>query len=216
MPFSCEDVPAEPRNPLMATLSARPRFAVCDACTHGTGLVATEDIGANEIVAVYPMDFIVTDFPTFYYAWTPYSSCMPHTYEMKIKSSYFDAIVVGVPSASKKHAPFAKAHFINDVKQRPGIPTRAEYERDAKRHANVNFVDCVDLVVAQTLKPIAKGTELLTAYGYSYWAPSVPQIAKCVIAAGLREAVSQLLQLQLSSAAKEASFAQRRHCARLT
>jgi len=193
MAFSCEDVPREARNPLTATLSALPRFTVCDTCTHGRGLVATEDVGADEVIAVYPIDFVVSGFPTFYYAWSPYHSCMPHTYIMEIDSAYFGSVIRGVP-ASREHAPFAKAHLINDVKQRPGIPTRREYERDAALHANVAFIDCLDMVVAQTIKPVAKGSEFLAAYGHSYWAPSISDIAKRCIEAGIRTAVRHSLQ----------------------
>lgn len=198
MAFSSDDVPRESRNPLLATLHARPRFVVRDDCAHGTGLVASEDVGANEVVAVYPIDFVVGTGFTFYYAWTAYDSCMPDTYTMEIDSAYFGTVVRCRPSSGPGvHGPFAKAHLINDVKQGPGIPTRREYERDASVHANVAFVDCTDLVVAETTRPVAKGTEFRASYGYTYWAPSIAGIAERAVASGIREAVTQALRTSL-------------------
>ena len=189
--FTSDHIPRDRRNPLLSTLAGTPKFQIAE-CTHGRGLVATEDIPANEVVAVYPMDYIVGT-TTFYYAWARYNQRMPDRYTMEFQSPYFGATVRGVPSTAP-HTAFAHAHLLNDVKQTVGVPTRSEYEQDAKKHANVAFVDCSDMIVAETLRPVSKGDELLVAYGYTYWAPSVEGIAFRAIAAAVYTAVSTELE----------------------
>jgi len=188
--FTCDHIPRDPRNPLLSTLSGTPKFQIAE-CTYGRGLVAVEDIPAHEVIAVYPMDYIIGT-TTFYYAWTRYNQRMSDGYAIEFQSPYFEATVRGMPSTAP-HAAFAHAHLLNDVKQTEGVPTRREYEQDTKTHANVAFVDCNDMIVAETLRPVSKGEEFLVAYGYTYWAPPIEEIALRAIA----EAVYTVVCIEL-------------------
>jgi hypothetical protein len=190
--FTSDHIPRESRNPLTATLSGTPKFQIAP-CTHGRGLVATEAISADEVVAVFPIDYIVGT-TTFYYGWTQYHQRQPDAYTMEFQSAYFECTVRGLPSTAP-HGPFAQAHLLNDVKQTAGIPTRAEYERDASVHANAAFVDCGDMIVAETLRPVAKGEEIVVAYGYTYWAPSIEGI----VARAIDAAVHAVVCIQLAN-----------------
>lgn len=189
--FTTADIPADPgRNPLLAALHGRPKFRVAVG-EHGRGLVATAPIAPKEVVASYPIDYIVGP-PTFYYAWNTYANALPAEYSIEIDSAYFAAVVRAVPAAGPHH-PFAQAHLLNDVKTEPGPPTRSQYATDAAARANVTLVDCGDLVVAEAARTISPGEELLVAYGWHYWVTPIQEVAPRAIARGIQQAVAAQL-----------------------
>jgi len=188
MPLTAEDIPVEVRNPLLATVAARPVARVGPAA-HGRGLFAAEPLGAGQVAAAYPADFIVGG-TTFYYAWASYGDRMSSRYAVLMDSAFFGEPVMIVPSCRlDRHTAFQRAHFINDVKACPGIPTRAEYARDQKRHENARLVNCGDLLVAETTRAVAAGEELLLAYGWRYWAQPIDELPRRVLDRAVFEAV---------------------------
>ena len=184
--ITLEDIPNEPRNPLLTRLLAKPVARVGPA-QHGQGLFATEPLHRGQVAASYPFDFILGE-TTFYYAWADYGDRMPSGYAVRIDSDYFGGPVVAIP-ARREHAPFEHAHLINDVKLRPGIPTKAEYARDTRLRENVRLVNGGDLLVAEVTRPIAAGEELLTAYGWRYWAVPPSEMPRRAIDQAIFEVV---------------------------